>query len=417
MRTLIKVSFLLVLLSPLAVAVIAWLALSPTALVTQQVDLSHADIARAKTILRQNDARHHPPMTNRTIELSSQDLNLAANYLLQKFARGGAQLDLLQNRMDVKASAQIPRLPWRRFVNIETSISTGNGRPEVTRLRIGQLAIPGSLATLIVQRTLAHFSDSAQAGSATGLVKRLQLFRDRLLITYRWNPALIDQARDTLLSRDDREALRVYHDRLVGLQSQGIGRNGSLINLLQPLFTTALERSHEHDPVAENVALLTLLGAWASRQDIGRLVPDQPQSPGSFRLKIEGRKDFAQHFLTSAALAARGDSALSDAVGLFKEISDTDSGSGFSFTDIAADRAGSRFGELATRSPQDARRVQQRLAAGVKETDIMPRAKDLPEHMRSDVFSQRFGHIGSPAYRRMMEEIEARINACSLYSD
>ena len=49
--------------------------------------------------------------------------------------------------------------------------------------------------------------------------------------------------------------------------------------------------------------------------------------------KFAGRKDFAQHFLASAALAARGDSTLSNAVGLFKEISDTDRGSGFSFTD------------------------------------------------------------------------------------
>ena len=245
----------------------------------------------------------------------------------------------------------------------------------------------------------------------------LQLAPDRLRLGYRWDPSLIAQARDTLLTSGDREALRFYLDSLVDLQAQGVGRSGSLVDLLQPLFSMALARSPERDPVEENVALLTVLGTWASGQDVSRLVPDGARRPRAFRLKIDGRLDFAQHFLASAALAARGDSTLSDAVGLFKEISDTDHGSGFSFTDIAADRAGTRFGELATRSPQDARRVQQRLAAGIAEADIMPPADDLPEHMRSETFRQRFEHVGSPAYRQLMAEIEQRIDACGLYRD
>ena len=183
------------------------------------------------------------------------------------------------------------------------------------------------------------------------------------------------------------------------------------------MFAAALERSKNREPVEENTALLTVLGTWAGRQNIARLVPDRPHRPRPFRLKIERRKDFAQHFLTSAALAARGDSSLSDAVGLFKEIRDTDSGSGFSFTDIAADRAGSRFGEFATRSREAAHSVQQRLAAGLRETDIMPPARDLPEHMRADAFKQRFAYVGSPQYQALIDEIDRRIDNCALYSN
>jgi hypothetical protein len=240
---------------------------------------------------------------------------------------------------------------------------------------------------------------------------------ERLRLTYQWDPALLDKARDTLMSGSDLEALRVYHDRLIDLQAGGVGTKGPLLDLLQPMFATALERSRGRDPIEENTALLTVLGTWAGRQDIGRLVPGSTRRPRAFRLKIQRRTDFGQHFLTSAALAARGDSTLSDAVGLFKEISDTDHGSGFSFTDIAADRAGTRFGELATRSQNDARRLQQRMAAGVVEGDIMPPARDLPENMRSDAFKQRFGYVGSPAYRQLMDEIERRVNSCSLYQN
>lgn len=415
MRTLFKLTFLLILLSPLAVGALTWFALSNAPLVTERVNLSHTDIARARTILQHNDPRNLPPGAQRTIQLSPQDLNLAANYLLRRFATGNAKITLEKDRLNLQATLQIPRLPWRSFLNMDTSIGTAKGRPEVTRLQLGQLAVPGPLATLIARQTLAYVYDNARLDSAASLVEDLQLSVDQRRISYQWNPGLIDQARTTLLTSSDRESLRFYHDYLVDLQSQGIGRKGSLTKLLKPMFANALERSRRNDPAAENIALLTVLGSWASGQDISRLVPDRPQRPIPFHLKIEGRKDFGQHFLASAALAARGDSTLSDAVGLFKEISDTDSGSGFSFTDIAADRAGSRFGELAARSQHEAHRLQKRLAAGVLETDIMPLARDLPEHMDSEAFRERFGHVGSPAYQQAIDEIDRRISKCSLY--
>jgi len=417
MRALIKLVILLVLLGILAVPAIAWFALSETSLVNQQVRLSHQDIARAQAVLRRNDPRNLPAGAHPTITISSQDLNLAANYLLQTLARGGARLQMSTDRVDFRASAQIPYLPWRNVLNVEGTLQARNGDPAITRLRLGDLPIPGTLATHAAKILLTRFDPDPVSYHSVSPIKQLQVFPDHLQLTYRWHPGLIDQARDTLLSTSDRDALRFYHDQLVELQDQGIGTGGSLTGLLQAMFAAALERSRSRDPVEENTALLTVLGTWSGRQNISRLVPDRPRRPRPFRLKIERRKDFAQHFLTSAALAARGDSSLSDAVGLFKEISDTDRGSGFSFTDIAADRAGSRFGEFATRSTEHARRVQQILSAGIIETDIMPPARDLPEHMRTDAFRQRFNYVGSPQYQQVMDEIEKRINNVGLYKD
>lgn len=417
MRALIKLFLLLLLLSPLALLATAWLALSDDPLVTRQVALSHQDIARAKAILQQNDPRRMPTGVQRVIELSPQDLDLAANYLLQKIARGHARFSLSPGRLDVRMTLLVPRLPLRNYLNVDGTLESRGGRPELTALRLGRLDIPGPVAAWLMHRLLAANLDPAKLASAAELIDELQILPNGLRLTYRWNPVLIDQARDTLLTPGDREALRYYHDGLVDLQAQGIGRGGSVVELLGPLFAAAVTRSRERDPVDENLALLTVLGTWASGQDIAKLVPDGARRPKAFRLKIDGRRDFAQHFLASAAIAARGDSNLSDAIGLFKELSDSDRGSGFSFTDIAADRAGTRFGALATRSAGDARKVQQRLAAGVAETDIMPPAKDLPEHMGADTFKRRFGHVGSPAYRQLIAEIDQRIDACGLYRD
>lgn len=420
MRALIKFLFLLLLLAGPVVAGL-YLALSETPLVTDTMALSHADIARAKAIVKRNDPRRLPNGAYRTIEIAPQDLNLAANYLLHRFADGKASLALADRRLDTRATWHFAQLPMRPYLNLTATIEAEGGKPRVTHMTLGSVPIPDIVSNWAAQQLLGRLSTSPGTVTDTDqggdFVQGMKLYRDRLELTYRWNPELINQARDTLLSGSDQQALRFYHDQLVDMQARGIGRKGSLINLLGPMFASAQSRSREHGAVTENTALLTVLGTWASNHDLARLVPGNLARPQRFRLKLNRRTDFAQHFLTSAALAARGDSALSDAVGLFKEISDTDNGSGFSFTDIAADRAGTRFGALASRSDDDARRLQQRMASGIQESDIMPPVGDLPEHMRSAVFKQRFGHVGSPAYHAMMDDIDRRIDACGLYRD
>lgn len=404
----------------LAIAVIgagAFLALSEQPSVTRTLALTHADVARAKDVLSRNDPRNQPTGAYRTVEITAQELDLALNYALNQLADAKAQTELAPGRLLLRATLRLPEWRWRPYLNIAAALTPEGGQPRIADLQIGSLTVPDILSNWLLQRLLDEFAMRSSHMSGHEFIQDLHLTGDHLQLTYRWHPAVIERARDTLLSGSDRDALRYYHDQLVALQARGVGRRGSLTEVLEPMFAAARVRSQARDPVLENTALLTVLGTWASGHSLERLVPGDIDRPARFRLKLHRRTDFAQHFVGSAALAARGDSALSDAVGLFKEINDSDHGSGFSFTDIAADRAGSRFGELVTGSRSAARRMQQRLSAGISEDDIMPRVDDLPEHMRSAVFKERFGHVGSPAYHATMEEIERRIDACALYRE
>jgi hypothetical protein len=123
---------------------------------------------------------------------------------------------------------------------------------------------------------------------------------------------------------------------------------------------------------------------------------------------LAGREDFPLHFLISAALAAEGTGPLSKAIGIYKEVADARQGSGFSFNDMAANRAGTRFGE---RAVAEAPQLQALLAGGVQEADFMPEVSDLPEFMNEADFARRFGGVGQPAYSKMMAEIESRVAA------
>jgi hypothetical protein len=192
--------------------------------------------------------------------------------------------------------------------------------------------------------------------------------------------------------------------------------NVSLTELFVPLLSFADERSNGANGVAENRAVILLLALYVNGRDLTSIVPNAKTWPRPPRhgVLLNGRADLAKHFIVSCALAAKAGGPLSDAVGLYKELADAREGSGFSFNDIAADRAGTRFGEYAV-SSDSARKLQRRARSGFSENEVMPATQDLPEFMPEREFIRRFGGVDAPAYNKMMAEIERRIAALPLY--
>jgi hypothetical protein len=107
--------------------------------------------------------------------------------------------------------------------------------------------------------------------------------------------------------------------------------------------------------------------------------------------------------------------APSDAIGLFKEELDAGGGSGFSFGDLMADRAGTTFALVATRDEAAARALQQRLAAGFRVDDFFPEAADLPENIRDAELQARYGGVGGPLFQKYAAEVERRLWSCPAY--
>ena len=163
--------------------------------------------------------------------------------------------------------------------------------------------------------------------------------------------------------------------------------------------------------------MIIVLAFYVNGKGLSALVPaarDWPQ-PSPRVVTLAGRTDFPQHFTISAALAATAGTPLSDAVGVYKEVDDSRGGSGFSFNDIAADRAGTRFGALAGVRDPDAAKLSGRIGGGLPQASFFPEVKDLPEFMAEPEFKRRYGGIGQPAYQKMVTEIERRIAALPLY--
>jgi hypothetical protein len=415
MRLFFKLLVLFFLALPFVVAGIIYLAIDTAPSIDRAAEITPANIERAKRILDRNDPRKLRPGVRWTIAISQKDLDLAANYAARQYAAGGAQVQLKPGAAHIGASMKLPMLSFPVYLNLDATLTEDGALPRIESLRVGKIPVPPSLAYWLIPRAFALAFDDADIRSFHSVIRKIPLNQDSVAMTYEWQADLPDKLRTVLLPAEAQHRLRVYQERLATVSRSIKDPNVSLTELLVPLFRLAAERSTD-DPVRENRAAILLLTLYVNGQNLESILPsakDWPQ-PVMRRVSLNRRDDFPKHFIISAALAAKASGPLSDAVGVYKEIEDSRGGSGFSFNDIAADRAGTRFGEYAA-SSASARALQQRLRAGVVERDIMHVTEDLPEFMPESEFKRRFGGMDAPQYRKMMNEIERRIAALPFY--
>jgi hypothetical protein len=405
---------------PAALVGIAVLALQDAPVVTRPATLTHQEIERARRIVERHDPRRMPTKVERTVTIAAADLDTALNYLASRYGRGqgAAKVVLHPGAVSVWGSVAVPGGPLGQWLNVEASIHETGALPRIESLRIGRVPVPDMVSGWLFGRVVEYFNGTDAGAAAADVIRGATVTESALTVIYQWSDDTSQRLGRLLVDPQEEERLRAYQQRLREVTSSpALARQVSLSELLVPLLRHASERSRAGDPVVENRAALLVLAFYVNGKGLGAIVPAARTWPRPVARKVtlSGREDFTLHFMVSAVLAAGAGGPLSDAVGVYKEVDDARRGSGFSFTDIAADRAGTRFGERATRSGQSARDLQARVVEGLVEADIMPRAVDLPEMMPEAEFKRRFGGTEGAAYRDMMREIERRLAALPLY--
>jgi hypothetical protein len=191
--------------------------------------------------------------------------------------------------------------------------------------------------------------------------------------------------------------------------------------LLQLAFSPDAANVGARSAVEQNAAAILALGIVVGHERLSRFAgmdrnDDLVRAAAQLRrgTTLREREDWARHFCLSAALAVVESGFVSDLGGLLKEEVDSlAKGSGFSFGDLAADRAGVRFAAAATASQAAALAVQARLQAGFAIDDVFPPVADLAENLTVEQFRANFGGVGAPKYRAVVAEIEARLDRCA----
>jgi hypothetical protein len=414
-RTLTRILLLLV---AAAVAVLALLAaaLQDQPLVAGSARLSPSDIERAKRVLSAHDPRRVGRHRTRSIAIEERELALALNYLAGQKAGGAAIASLRPDQASLRATFEVAPSPFGRYLNINARIGERGAAPRIDRLTVGSVPVPGFVAELLLPRALHWLLPTDSLRIAAGVVQSVRFEDGRVVLTYRWTDEAAALARSVLVAPEDLDRLRAYHERLADTIA-GAPATVGLAALMPPLFQLALERGAGADQARENRAAIVVLALYVIGMPPARIAPAAARwrSPARRAVLLAGRDDFPKHFLVSAVIAAEAGSPLADAIGIQKEIEDSRGGSGLSFRDIGANRAGTRFGEeAASREPPRALRLARAVAAGIDERDLMPDVSDLPESLSDAEVEKRFGGIGGARYEAMLAEIDARIAALPL---
>ncbi|MEE9222473.1 MAG: hypothetical protein V3V40_03365 [Nitrosomonadaceae bacterium] len=379
--------------------------------INRQVILTPEHIMRAKQIINVHRYRVRPGMVA-VVKVLSEDADLAANYLVNRFVKGSAQVTLANHSAHVLLSIPTPGNPLGGYLNLEATLIETAGIPQPRSVHVGKLVLPDLLTDMFMPQLIRWLRQSPEYRLGLDALQKIRISRNELNVVYHWKGGFSQDMRTSIVSEQEREHLFLYHSLLTENSRRGVAATVSLAEVLPPLLRLATERSAKGNALAENRAAILVVTFYTLGRSLKSLIPEAATWPSPVwrTVTVSGRNDFAKHFMVSATIAAYADTALSDAVGLYKELEDSRTGSGFSFNDIAADRAGTRFGEKAVASKDLAQQLQQRVASGLRDSDLMPPWSDLPEFMPEVEFKRRFGGIGTPAYQQMMQEIDQRVS-------
>ncbi len=411
--TVLRALFWLLVLPLIVVLGIAVTALDPTPLVVRDASISPASIAQARLLLKRHDPRRLRDGEEARAHLPVGLIDDAANHFASRLG-GRAQVNLDGEALALRASLAVPGLVPARFINLRVTVGAGDGPPRLTSAALGSLPLPPVLAEFLLDAGLriAGYGEAWPLARQTVRGVGIDSARRHVEVRYVWQAELLERARAIALDDAHVAQLEAAQRDLAALLAHRAPRQPvPLLAVLQPML--AAGDGERADP-ARRRAALAVLASYIAERSLAPLIPaarDWPR-PRAHELTLLGRHDSAQHFVISAALAAWAGEPLADAIGVYKELADARHGSGFSFADLAADRAGARFGELLMREPA---RIDALLAAPLTDSALVPPLHGLPEFISAREFARRYLDTDSPAYRQLIDEVERRVGSLPLY--
>lgn len=359
--------------------------------------LTQEHITQARKILY--EGTKIKPAELAKITLTQADLNLAGNYLLSQYVQSTIHVELINHKVRCSVSVVLPTKSWPLYFNMSFRLGSEAGEPlpRIIKFKIGELLLPAKVADTVIHAMIRYSFLNDYFILATKPIERVEIVDQQLTIFY-------DSA---LPNHEFNEQSRlIYQEKIHDIITQHDPKwRLSLADLLKPVFDLVHERATMESAIEENRSAILAVNDYVNAEN-----------PPLYPAFLYKRPDLAQHFMGAAALTASTNSQVANALGEVKELRDSKTGgSGFSFVDLAADKVGSRFGEIAVSSPENAYRLAQ-LVSQIKDyRDFMPDPRDLPEHMSEDVFKQTFESTKSDAYLALSAQIDARMALIPLY--
>ncbi len=398
--------------------------------VNQQLD--QQQLSSIENILIEYDPRYWFNSSDQFIELNEAESNALLLYFSQQLSnsspewiKGSSLLaELNAESATLNGSFAIKPSLFGSYLNFEARFKHENNTVFLQSLRFGGITIPDFIIRPLFNysnQTLAQNNNFLLLSSILDAVNEITIRENYLGLNVNWEAVdtdfISEQARRLFIDQSTHDNLVTYQNHLNSVLEMlpQASRSTSLNTLLNPLFNYALE--NDGDPMEENrVIFLILVSYLFDELDIEDLLGPEATSTTSrsLRITLENRDDLPRHMIGSAAIATYADSNLANMLSIYKEVQDSRSYSGFSFSDITANQIGTRLGELSNRSQRAALQLQRFFADVEFETDYMPLV-GRPDGISEAEFIAQYENRDSEAYLNRMQSIGNTIEQLPIF--
>ena len=370
----------------------------------------------------------NPAVAVIALQLDEQKLMRLSSILSSQYPKTQIQLQITNAALKTASQFEFSVGRYTLFFKISCTIKNALKGTEVTVCKLGKIPVFGAVAEIVFSKLLNNLFGDNSSSLTTSLLSGSRIAGRSLLVfahkpieflaqTSRNNSSPINPLNTFSSWRFvEPKSVNTYLSAFSVYQ----GTNISLAELIFMGFELARTSPNNLPPEKENEALLWALALSSGTQEFARFLarPDALIQLQPINATLSQRRDLAQHFIYSAALYLVGSEELANIVGEAKEIFDSQpNGSGFSFADLAADKAGVKFAEYATSNNKTAIAVQCILTGERKESHFFPNITELPEGISETDFKQTFSSVNSTQYKQLVSIIETRLNYVPVFRD
>ncbi|GGW62521.1 hypothetical protein [Alishewanella tabrizica] len=393
----------------------------------EQPDFSSDDINDSRQFLSSTLSKLRNE--DQTIELviNQADLNALSNV-------GSFSLDplvfrgVIQNAsVDINITYPLPAHFGDKLISLKCTWSVQTKAFVIEQCRIGKLTIPSFLTNFLFNSMVKLALDSPADNKLLQLIKQ-GVVQDKKLLFNGGELQNIDlninallhktlTSQQSLLSESASVAphLAFYLERLKQLTAKHPNER-RLAFFMQNLLVDAIERSASSSLNEEYLSVVWALAAGFGNKNFAQYVSGGEKSitvPALPRVELAARRDLTLHFLYSAVIKSLGNIHIANQIGRLKEISDAGKGgSGFSFVDMAANKAGIHFVDQLSKINKN---LVLTLDTDAFQAAFFPSISDLPEGLSESQLNEQFGGIRGDKIAELETLIEKRLAALALY--
>lgn len=415
--------------------------LQPMPNIKQESVLDSAVAANAEQLLKRLRRLSKQPNAIGVLQIKNQELQGLAAIAHRSYPRLIANAGIKNKTVKLATSLALPFNINRGYLNVALTLQPSTNNIQLSKVDIGEVSFSGNLLLKLSLWAINNVIQNDLGTQVYNSIKTVNINLNMLTVAYRVPENLAEvntnaqkgllALRDELALFGDVNKVKFYFQKLLRFIKAN-PKQHDLPYYVAYLFNESYQQTQGkpgNSAMEENknalLALVVYFGHDSFELIVGNIANLSPQEQRQKAKLIRAvtlveRNDLQQHYIYSIALELLSTVGLSQAVGEFKEFSDSKTGgSGFSFADLMADRAGTRLAMLSTQSEGSARKIQ---AYFLEHTEqgyavIFPPIAGLPEEVSDINFKLFYQYVDSPKYKKMVDKIDNRLRLISLYRD